>query len=357
MKTIRDPIHGDIELSEAELAVVDSAPMQRLRRIKQLSFCSLVYPGANHTRFEHSLGTMHLAGRIARRLDLEEAPLRMAGLIHDAGHLPFSHSLENCFSLNHEENLKTLLKGTLGDAVENGGFDKKEVLALAQGEKEGKIISSQIDADRMDYLLRDAHYTGVAYGVIDVDRVVNVIGFEKGKVFFRKKGLIALEALMIGRNQMYEAVYFHHTVRIADAMLEEAMGQVRGAVGLDDLLKMGDADLEILAKGKSAIAKELLGLLDNRRLYKAAYSTKGSVDRNKIIKETGLKPHQVLVSRTKLGRLEFSVLVEDEGELRELTEVSGMAKSLQEQIKRLEVTEVFVPQEYKDRVGKALAGA
>ncbi len=352
MKTIRDPVHGDIDLSEAERAVVDTPEMQRLRRIKQLSFCSLVYPGANHTRFEHSLGTMHLAGRIARKLGIEEAPIRLAGLIHDVGHLPFSHSLESVFGVDHEDNLEAVLKGGLGDVITQN-FDKNRILKLAKGDGQGKIVSSQIDADRMDYLLRDAHYTGVAYGVIDVDRIINVIGFEENQIFFNKKGLIALEALLIGRNQMYEAVYFHHTVHVADAMLKEAMGQVKKDISVKSLLTMGDEEMKIWAMGKSPIAKELLDTLDDRRLYKIAGSVLGPVDRDLLAKKAKLKQYQLLISKVTLSRFDFSIPVDDNG-LRDIKEVSKTARNLEDEIKRLECVEVCVPRTAKERVAEIL---
>ncbi len=349
MKTIRDPIHGDIELSEAELAVVDTPAFQRLRRIRQLSFCSLVYPGANHTRFEHSLGTMHLAGRIARRLGLEEEPLRMAGLVHDLGHIPFSHSLEGVFNTSHERNLKLVMKGEVGDIINDSGFDVRKILNLVRGRGPGKIISSEIDADRMDYLLRDSHYTGVAYGVIDADRIINVIGFDGREVFFHKKGLIALEALLIGRNQMYEAVYFHHTVRIADTMLQEAMRRIADKITIGQLLRMGDDDLRFFAK-QDRVASELLELLDRRRLYKTAFSVRGGIDRQILLDKSGLKPHQLLISSIRLTGLEFSILIKDDSELKEISRVSRIAKELREEIKNLEETEVYVPPQYKDKL-------
>lgn len=350
MKTIRDPIHGDIELSQTELAIVDSEAMQRLRRIRQLSFCSLVYPGANHTRFEHSLGTMHLASRMARRLGLEEEPLRMAALVHDLGHLPFSHSLEGVFGVSHEDNLGIILKGEVGDIIGDSSFQRKEILSLVSGKGAGKVISSEIDADRMDYLLRDSHYTGVAYGVIDADRIINVIGFDGRDVFFQKKGLIALEALLIGRNQMYEAVYFHHTVRIADAMLREAMRQIAHKITVEELLRMGDRELEVFAR-QDPIAKELLDLLDRRQLYKTAFSAEGGIDKRILLDRTGLKPHQLLISRVKLTGLEFSILIKDGSELKEISKISKIARNLEDEIKNFGETEICVPLEYKDKMG------
>lgn len=355
MKTIRDPIHGDIELSEAELGVLDTEALQRLRRIKQLSFCSLVYPGANHTRFEHSLGTMHLAGRIARRLGLEEAPIRMAGLVHDAGHLPFSHSLEQVFGLRHEENLKHVLKSPLGDAVDDGGFDKNRICDLARGKGPGRIVASEVDADRIDYLLRDSHYTGAAYGVIDADRIISVMELREGRLCFKGKGLIALEALLLGRNQMYGAVYFHHTVRIADAMLQEAMSYVREEFAPKELLGMGDEELKISARERSETAAELLGLLDRRQLYKVACTVEVDAEKGGLLELTGLEPHQLLLSRPELGRLAFSIPVEENGKIRNLTEVSKTAENLEKEMMRLEGAEVFTPPRLRERVSAACA--
>jgi HD superfamily phosphohydrolase len=358
MKTIRDPIHGDIELGEAELEILDSPEMQRLRRVKQLSFCSLVYPGANHTRFEHSLGTMHLAGKIARRLRLDEEmtqKLRIAGLLHDVGHLPFSHSLEGVLGWGHEENAERLLRGELGKLIKGVGYNPTEIAGLIKGEGVGKIISSQVDADRMDYLLRDSHYTGVAYGAIDVDRIINVMGMEGGKLFFHQKGLIALEALLIGRNQMFAAVYFHHTVRIAEAMLQEAM---RGLdVTLDEITNMGDDELKLFARGRSEAARELLDMLDRRRLYKVCFSTPKQLDiismRKKVIKSLVLKPHQVLINNIRLPKKSmFSIPIKVDGILKNIDGVSTLAKNLEKEIRRLEGTEACVPPDLRDQVSR-----
>jgi len=344
MNTIRDPVHGDIELSDAEIQVLDSPEMQRLRRIKQLSFCSLVYPGANHTRFEHSLGTLYLAGRMAEKLGLEEdekKKIRMAAMLHDVGHLPFSHSLEGLFGVNHEENSKAVIKRL--DALNDTGYNPNEIIKLLDGKGPGKIISSQIDADRMDYLARDSHYTGAAYGVVDTDRIIGVMGMESGELFFNEKGLIALESLLIGRNQMFAAVYFHHTVRIAEAMLQEAMKEIKGLVKVDELLKMGDEEMKLFAKGKSKKAKEMLDLLDSRRLYKLAYTFKGkpkNVD------------HPVLLSKIVLPKkLAFDMLIKTEKGLKPLSSISDMAKELKASLKALEgQTEVYAPRGLRDEV-------
>jgi hypothetical protein len=200
----------------------------------------------------------------------------------------------------------------------------------------------------MDYLLRDSHYTGVAYGVIDVDRIINVLGFENDALFFHKKGLIALEALLIGRNQMYEAVYFHHAVKIADAMLQEAIARVKDRLSIEQLLSMGDEELKIFAK-QDPIAKELLDMLDRRDLYKVVYSGPKTVDRRQLMEKLALKEHQALISSIRIKEKSFDILVKDD-KMQPITEASRTAKNLQKEIKRLEGTMVFVPEEYKGKI-------
>ncbi|MBN2518511.1 MAG: HD domain-containing protein [Candidatus Altiarchaeota archaeon] len=355
-KTIRDPIYGDIELGELELKVLDASEMQRLRRIRQLSFCSLVYPGANQTRFEHSIGTMYLSGKIARRLGFDEEltqSIRLAGLLHDVGHLPFSHSLERVFGMDHEKNARTVLNGQMGDILEDGGFKRREIYDLICGKGYGKIVSSQIDADRMDYLVRDSHYTGVAYGAIDTDRIISVMGIEKERLFFQKKGIVALEALLIARNQMFEAVYLHHTVRVAEAMLEEAMRPLDGITS-EELLWMGDEDLKMRAKQDNKVSKGLLDMLDRRRLYKICCSWAGKSykkgTREKVIHELGIKPHQLLIYETILPKkLTFEILVKEGERLDTISKISSIAKDLEGNIRRLEETEACAPPEFKDK--------
>lgn len=351
MKTIRDPIHGDIELSELELALIDSEPMQRLRRIKQLSFCSLVYPGANHSRFEHSLGTMHLAGRMARKLSLDEELIRLAALLHDVGHLPYSHSLEDVFEISHEDNMEFVLKDQLGDLLSDHGYSVSDIVSVCRESQESSIISSQIDSDRMDYLLRDSHYTGVAYGAIDSDRIINVMGFVDGMLTFRKKGLIAVEGLLIGRHQMYEAVYFHHTVRAADAMLQKAISHVKEGLNTTELLRMGDSDLKEYAKQESEVAKNIFDMLDRRQLYKTIY-LKDCVDTTEIRERIDAKEHEIIQSSVSLGRDAFDIMIDDSGIVKKITDVSQIAQGFERGLPILETTILCVAPQLKESVSR-----
>jgi len=357
VKNIRDPVHGDIGINELELAILDTPEMQRLRGIKQLSFCSLVYPGANHTRFEHSLGCMQVSGRIAKTLDFDEdstQKARLAALLHDVGHLPFSHSLEGLFEIPHEEASKNIInKSEISGILSDNGFRSREISDLVNGEDYGVVVSSQIDADRMDYLLRDSHYTGVAYGAIDIDRIISVMGVEKKGMYFHEKGLVALESLLVGRNQMFAAVYTHHTVRVAEAMFEQAVGQVKNLLDIEALLSMGDNDLAAFASSNSEVAKRLIGLLRNRRLYKTCLSSKVPVSKARGLKEhlkkTGkLKDWELIINPVRLpSKANFDVMIKTTGGEKPISNISPLARYLQKSLKELECVEIYAPEKFR----------
>jgi putative nucleotidyltransferase with HDIG domain len=237
---IKDPVHGYISVSEAERSVLDTPQMQRLRRIRQLSAAYQAYPGAEHTRFHHSLGVMHVAGGIAARLGdvglLEEAEaekLRLAALLHDIGHGPFSHSFEEVLErrqLTHEDMGARIVRETeVADVLKEHGFDPKEMSQLAVGLLDNgkqfmnQVIAGQFSADVMDYLVRDSYFTGVEYGRIDIDRLVQSMDILDGGLAMSDTALYVLEAFVIARYEMFKAVYFHRTVRAGEVMLVRAM--------------------------------------------------------------------------------------------------------------------------------------
>jgi HD superfamily phosphohydrolase len=173
MKVIRDPVHDYIEIDELALSLIDSPEVQRLRRIRQLGFSNLVYPGANHTRFEHSLGVYHLTRQLASQVDeQQQKELLAAALLHDIGHGPFSHATEDIIEKytrkSHDSVGELLKKSTIADVLKEHGLSPISIAAHIRGETyPGQILSSEIDVDKMDYLVRDAHYTGVAFGLVD----------------------------------------------------------------------------------------------------------------------------------------------------------------------------------------------
>lgn len=229
--SVRDPIHGSIVLDDWVVPIIDHAEFQRLRRVGQLGTAHLVYPGAHHSRFEHSLGAYHVAGEIADALgldELEQKTVRAGALLHDVGHGPFSHAFEELFEAGgerHEDMSVDLVRwGPLGDLLRQGGLDPGEVSELVLGRGDlAKLVSGPIDADRMDYLLRDAHYTGVRSSV-DPDRLMRVLTrHDEHGVVLRESGILSAESLLAMRFLMYPAVYLHHTVRASESMLQAAI--------------------------------------------------------------------------------------------------------------------------------------
>jgi len=309
---IKDPVHGSVRLSSIEARVLDCAPMQRLRNIRQLAMANLVYPGANHTRFEHSIGTLFLAGEMCRNLGLgegETSQIRLAALLHDVGHVAFSHEAEfvtkEILGTHEQIGQRRILKGEIADIL-GESFSPKKIAQLIVGKGTGQVVCSDIGADRMDYLLRDSHYTGVAYGVIDSQRICNTCALEKNKFVVGHGGLEAAESLLVGRFMMFAAVYLHHTVRIASKMLQQALSEEieEGRISEEELLEMDDGQmLARLVENKSGLAQNLYA----RKLYKRAYS----------IQMGGLGKEALLAAKS--GRLQ-SVL-EEECDCRVLVDV------------------------------------
>ena len=247
-KFIRDSIHGNLPLDDFEVEILDYPQLQRLRRVKQLGFISLIYPGANHSRFEHCIGTMHLASKLAEQLELDDYDkelVRMAGLLHDAGHGPFSHVSEAVFDVPHEELTGYIVKKTsLADKLSEK-FDTQEIIDIINGKgRLGPIISGELDMDRMDYLIRDSHYTGVAYGVIDTERIISNLKLKR-ELILDIKGVQAAEAALTARYLMYPSVYQHHTTRIINAMFRRCLRHMisQDIVNPNEMYKYDDADM------------------------------------------------------------------------------------------------------------------
>ncbi|MFN7991650.1 MAG: HD domain-containing protein, partial [Candidatus Micrarchaeia archaeon] len=274
----KDEIHGTIEFTGLEERIIDSEPFQRLRRIRQMSVTNLVYPGANHTRFEHSIGTAHLSFVIARRLGLgkeDMAKVKLYGLLHDIGHTAFSHEGEDVvrkYIGDHEQlGRKLILDGEIADILSES-YRPQEIADVGSSAF-GSIVASDLGADRMDYLKRDALNTGVAYGIIDIDRIVHTLAMKEGTLCIGKGGLEAAEYLLVARFMMFSTVYMHKTVRIATAMLYRAMeGAIAdGTLGPEDFAVLDDegALAAMLGSAKGGMYAQALR---RRRLFKEAYS-------------------------------------------------------------------------------------
>ncbi|MBN2122347.1 HD domain-containing protein [Candidatus Micrarchaeota archaeon] len=275
---IRDAIHGNVELGGLEGRIMDTAEFQRLRGIKQLGMTHLVYPGAMHTRFEHSIGTMHLASLICERLGAsgeEKAKMRVQALLHDIGHNAFSHESEKAirkFFGSHEEiGKEKIAKGEIGDIIREN-FSVSEIAGDA-----GEIICSDVGADRMDYLHRDAYYTGVSYGTVDTDRVIHTLEMDDGGLVVGKRGLEAAEMLLVGRFMMFSNVYLHKTVRIASAMLNKGIsGAISEGMEPEAFLE-GTDDSVLRMMRETPSGEKYAGALLRRELYKEAHSVEGVI--------------------------------------------------------------------------------
>ena len=227
MRRVRDSIHDYIDLDELESSLVDTEPYQRLRWIKQLGSANLVYPGANHTRLEHSIGVSHLVKQMASQSDVpnDEIPLvSIAGLLHDLGHSPYSHLADELpFGKDHVEVTQDIINySQISDILSDQGFDINEVCNLIKGDhKYGSLISGDIDGDRLDYLMRDSHYTGVKTGV-DTGRLVTKMSITDNELVIGESGLPVVETFLTSRSIMFPTVYFHPFSRGAELMLARA---------------------------------------------------------------------------------------------------------------------------------------
>ncbi|WP_297217416.1 HD domain-containing protein [Thermoplasma sp.] len=278
-KIVQDPVFGPIRASGAILEIMDSADFQRLRYIKNLGLCYLVFPSANHTRFEHSMGTYHLAGMYLDHLGIRSDEALVAALLHDVGHFPFSHTIEDFYYRNrHVDHLEEGIKIIRGDResvipsiLERYSIDVKKVVRILEGKEKvlSEIVSGPIDADELDYLRRDSFYCGVSIGFVNPARVISVSGLYDGRIVVEEKGLSDIESLLISRFLMYQAVYFHKTCRIANRMLEMAAmrSEAYDTYGLNDQ----ELTHQLLSDPRSrGIMENIL----NRRLMKVLYKVK-----------------------------------------------------------------------------------
>ena len=239
---VQDPIHGLISLSQKELDLINTRAFQRLRRIRQLAMAFLVYPGALHTRFDHSIGVMHIAGRICERLkitDEECEQVRLAALLHDIGHGPFSQVSEHLLDKyvpKDGDSIREKIHGKITVDIIKNDSEIREILSDEERQFvvemiEGKttrdfrrdIVSSDLDADKMDYLLRDSHFAENKYGTYDLEKIIEScrVHYEENESYLAISdgGLYALEQLLLAKHHMTQQVYSHRIRSISDAMI------------------------------------------------------------------------------------------------------------------------------------------
>lgn len=237
-KVFKDPVHNYIHVQDEIIwSLINTSEFQRLRRIRQLGTSYLTFHGAEHSRFSHSLGVYEITRRIISQFERAEYPdwpederlvALCAALLHDLGHGPFSHSIEQAFQMNHEDwTCKIVLGDTeVGSVLRRLGEDFPERIASVIQKTYEKaivvnLVSSPLDADRMDYLLRDAYFTGVEYGTIDMDRILRMLRPYQGRIVVKESGMHAVEDYLMSRYQMYWQVYFHPVTRSSEIILRQ----------------------------------------------------------------------------------------------------------------------------------------
>lgn len=425
-KVIHDSVHGTVRVEGLFLALLERPEMQRLHGIHQLGLANHVFPGANHTRLEHSLGTYHIASRLSSTLELGEddrLTVLAAALLHDIGHTPYSHTLEEVvhhrLGKDHMDVSRDIIVGdyrpyegrdrevvgdlpALPEVLRAGGVDPQEVadlvtsarrqdraqstLAVEDGQAHfgqanflHQIVSGPLDVDQMDYLLRDAHYTGVAHGTIDTDRLLQTIMVHHGELVVQKGGLVAVEGLLVARSLMYTSVYFHKTVRIAEMMLCKAVEAAPAEV-LEEVFVDSDCDLAARLLAVGGAPARLMTQLRYRRLYKravmlplsgleeeqteklialASYPRRKAKERE-IADRAGVSEEEVildvpekalLLSEPRIGKTDVGIL--DGDRVKPLSRYSPLAKAIQSRSVHDWAVMVSTPRRNREEVEKA----
>jgi len=241
-QVFKDPLYGFIHVDyELIRKIIDSALFQRLRRVRQLSGVQMVFHGAEHSRFSHSLGVYEIANRFLTVSDIQNAlserdklVFLSAALLHDIGHGAYSHAFEDVFGVDHEKIGAGLIMHDQEVYQALSSIDSQfasDVASIILKKKKfpliEQLISSQLDVDRLDYLERDAYFTGAAYGHIDVDRLIRVLYIKNGQVVFKLSGIHAIENYLIARYHMYWQVYYHPVARAYEVVLEKIYKRVK----------------------------------------------------------------------------------------------------------------------------------
>ena len=292
---IKDPIYGYVYITEEEKAVIDSYPVQRLRRLRQLAGAEYVYPGANHTRFEHSVGVMHLSGKVLENPNIsqdiskdETGIVKIAALLHDVGHGPFSHIFEHLLikklGKTHEDLTVWIIKNSeLKDELGKLGYSVDEIADLAVGRHPSRdkaflnqIISSSIDVDKMDFIVRDTYHTGAGYGFVDVFRLIHTFDVLDGNLAVDIGALSTLESFIIARVESFKSIYFHRVGRAAQIMLAMALERADEELGLtgfrnpEEYLAMDDYTVWTMLRNCTK-SSGIIRNMERRRMLKCAY--------------------------------------------------------------------------------------
>ncbi len=419
-KIYRDSVHNIIRLKtdsdEGKLLVrlIDTAEFQRLRRIRQLGLAHFAYQAAEHSRFTHSLGALHLATRILAKLELnykitdeEKTAVRCAALLHDIGHGAFSHVIETVLNFHHEE---FTIEAVLSDETEVGQVLKdfsadlpKSVASIIRGNFRPSalagLVSSQLDVDRMDYLLRDSLMTGAKYGIYDLEWIIKSIEIdeENDRLYVSARGIYAVEDYLQARYYMFRQVYFHRTLRAAETVLRSLIKRAldlfqdgkevwfasgtpfekilkNEKLSLKEHLELDDSDVMFHIKqwqnSDDAILSDLAKRFLNRRLFKIFDLDMPEAEREKflekardLVEKSGFDP-KYYFTEDRAGDVPYYfydsqrsepknlIYVQDgfsRPQIREISEVSAAVRGLQ---KGYQIHRVCFPSELKDEIAK-----
>ncbi|MDY6789582.1 MAG: HD domain-containing protein [Candidatus Nanohaloarchaea archaeon] len=380
---IQDSVHGYIELKDLEEDLISTEEFQRLRRVRQLGFTSLVYPSTTHTRFEHSLGAMYLIKRFSKHLGVsgdDRKHLRAAALLHDLGHGPHSHTSEEVMDshgYSHEEfSCKKVKNSQVREVLERHGLDPEKVVELIKGKTEfGQIVAGDIDVDRMDYLMRDSYYSGVAHGTIDEDTIIRASKLREEEVVFRSKFKQSIEGLLTARHFMIPTLYEHNAVVRAEKMMERAIETLVGSgeISVEDLAEMDDVDMRsTLRNTGNERASYLNKKLDSRDIFKTALSwDKSRIGKEglkqlssnigsetdlerKIAEEAGVEEKDVLVDSPHIPRKkDIKIKMLKNGDIVKLGEISPLTRAIHESKWEQVAVEVYSPEEKLSEVEEA----
>jgi hypothetical protein len=292
---IKCPLYNYIHVNRLEKDLIDTYPFQRLRRLRQLVGAEYAYPGACHSRLEHSLGVMHLAGELSENMAKnslftqdEVQEIKVAALLHDIGHGPFSHVFEpmlmQSLHKTHEDMTTWIIRKTeIADIIKKQSMEPIRISELAVGKLENtnkrfanQIISSAVDVDKMDFVGRDTYHTGAEYGHVDIFRLIYTMDVMDNNIAVDLTALTTLETFILARIESFRAIYFHRVSRAAQIMLERAISLAKDELGLtkfddvEDYLKLDDYTMWTYLK-ESKSSRHIIEGLEMRQLLKQAY--------------------------------------------------------------------------------------
>ncbi|MCP1181472.1 HD domain-containing protein [Paenibacillus sp. 1781tsa1] len=384
-KVFKDPVHNYIHVQDPVIwQLINTPEFQRLRRIRQLGTSYLTFHGAEHSRFSHSLGVYEITRKIISQFERshysdwpkeEKIVALCAALLHDLGHGPFSHSIEEAFDMNHEDWTCRIITGDteVGAILRRYAPDFPEkVASVIQKTYEKPIVvnlvTSPLDADRMDYLLRDAYFTGVNYGTIDLDRILRMLRPYHGRIVVKESGMHAVEDYLMSRYQMYWQIYFHPVTRSSEILLRQIFKRAKtliqhgfqfrfmidplpqlfgGELSVDEYLQLDEALIQTAftqwRKEDDTVLSELCERFMDRKLYKYVELEQVDLTMMEEIREAfvqaGLDPEYDLeidfpsdnpydVFRPDESTDKQILLLDRQDNLRELSEVSDIVRSI-----------------------------